>query len=237
MADEPSIDEILASLDRLLKEGEGRNDEPAESSPQPAGEAIEEPAGEVVEEPIEEATEEATEEVAEEPDPGFFTALDRAVSEPYNEVDTVEDERGEAEEDEEAARAFEAGAGHEAVAQAGPRRFVLTDAMLVNDVQQSLPLAMGDAASATPATAGHEEAKPVARAPAITEQAESEQPPVTGGASWDERDIQALVDQVTDDVCSAMAEQLPEMIRRALESRLSAFIDARVENEDPEPEE
>ena len=44
--------------------------------------------------------------------------------------------------------------------------------------------------------------------------------------------VQALVDQVTDDVCSAMAEQLPEMIRMALAIRLGAFIDARTNNQD-----
>jgi hypothetical protein len=50
--------------------------------------------------------------------------------------------------------------------------------------------------------------------------------------AWDEADVQALVDQITDDVCSAMAEQLPEMIRMALAVRLGAFIDTHKNNQD-----
>ena len=70
-------------------------------------------------------------------------------------------------------------------------------------------------------------------------EAEAEAEPggaITQAPAWDADDVQALVDQVTDDVCSAMAEQLPEMIRRALDERLSAFIEAHIEQQDTGPQ-
>jgi hypothetical protein len=227
MADEPSIDEILASLDRLLNEGEGRNDEPAPSSHPPAADAPTEAYTEAhaeahAEESAEAPVEAPVEEAAEPPGPGFFKALDHAVSEPYNEA--WGDEPGDAaaaDQADEAPAPADAAveAGRDAADQPGSKRVVLTDAMLVEDVQQSLPLALGDTRESESA-----------RDPASVPGAASE------GEMWSEQDVQALVDQVTDDVCSAMAEQLPEMIREALARRLSAFIDDR-QHQDSGPEE
>ena len=223
MADEPSIDEILASLDRLLNEGEGRNDEPAPSSHPPAADAPTEAHAEAhAEESAEAPVEAPGEESAEAPGPGFFKALDHAVSEPYNEAwgDEPVDVAAADHADAAPVPADDAvEAGRDAAAQPESKRVVLTDAMLVEDVQQSLPLALGVAPESEPA-----------RDPAPVPAAASE------GEMWREQDVQALVDQVTDDVCSAVAEQLPEMIRRALARRLSAFIDDR-QQQDSGPEE
>jgi hypothetical protein len=235
MADEPSIDEILASLDRLLNEGEGRNDEPAELFQQPS---------------VEESAEEPTEEPTVEPSLRFLMALDQTVPEPYNEMGPAEAEAGEAAAEaaaaaEEPAPAASARAADESASE-GPRRIVLTDAMMVDDIQQPLPLAMGD--TAAPADAVQ---KPVSPESVVAESVSTTSSPIpaatpspirvaspeSDSASWEERDIQALVDQVTDDVCSAVAEQLPALIRQALTHRLSAFIDEKTRNQDEKPEE
>jgi hypothetical protein len=239
MADEPSIDEILASLDRLLNEGEGRNDEPTELPRQPS---VEESAEETTEEPGEEAPKEAAEEPAEAPSLRFLMALDQTVSEPYNEVESDESKAGMAVAEaaaaasEKLAPAAGTGAAQEAAAE-GSRRIVLTDAMMVDDIQQPLPLAMDVTA---PANAVLESSTPVAVTPEPAAPAPSPIPdpsPETGAITRDEQDIQALVDQVTDDVCSAVAEQLPALIRQALGHRLSAFISEKTQNQDAKPEE
>jgi hypothetical protein len=208
MADEPSIDEILASLDRLLKEGDGRNDEPEAEAPP--------------------AADEPSPSQHDAPTPHFFAVLDEEV------------EAGHVAEPAEPPQA-DAAPGGESAAEPS-RLFVLTDAMMVDD-QPSLPLGMGDAADAAmrEALAMPEAAEPQPAAPepepADAEDADAEPEPAPAAApdvapAWDESDVQALVDQITDDVCSAMAEQLPEMIRMALAVRLGAFIDAHTKHQD-----
>jgi hypothetical protein len=240
MADEPSMDEILASLEQLLNEGEGRNDEPTETLGQTAskgpskqttgkttGKATRKGTGKAGGIAADKPIEEPVKESIEAPAPGFFTALDHAVSEPYNEAggDESRAAAGASQADPPPARkAATAEAKRAAESQVGMKRIVLTDAMLVKDVQQSLPLDMGETARVAPKSIGQ-------AAGATGKSAVSER------AGWNERDIQALVDQVTDDVCSAMSEQLPEMIRKALAHRLSAYIDERMRHQDSEPEE
>ena len=216
MADEPSMDEILASLDRLLKEGEGRNDEPSEPSQQT-------PSKEQAEEPVEEPT--------QKPVPGFLTDSGEAAAEESPRV-SQDSEPGVAEK--------ASGGGSEldqaAVAWPGPaesavpRRIVLTDAMMVDDVQQPLPLPIGDT---TPAKSGIAGSTDPESGPAEAESAPGEP---SRAVAWDARDIQALVDQVTDDVCSAMADQLPDLIRQALAQRLTSFVVDRTQNQDSEAE-
>ena len=205
MADEPSMDEILASLDRLLKEGEGRNDEPSEPSQKtPSKKQAEEPT--------------------QKPVPGFLTASGKATAEEPSRVsqdsepEAAEKASGGGGEPDQAA-AERPGSAESAV----PRRIVLTDAMMVDDVQQSLPLPMDDTTPVKSGIAGSTGPEPAVTEPAPGEPSRS--------AAWDARDIQALVDQVTDDVCSAMAEQLPDLIRQALAQRLSSFVVDRTQNQ------
>ena len=212
MADEPSMDEILASLDRLLKEGEGRNDEPSEP-PQKT------PGKEQVEEPT------------QRPVPGFLMASGETAAEepPHvpqdNEPEAAEKASGGGGEPGQAA-AERPGPAESAV----PRRIVLTDAMMVDDVQQPLPLPIDDTTPAKSGIAGSTDPEPGS---AVAEPAPGEP---SRAVAWDARDIQALVDQVTDDVCSAMADQLPDLIRQALAQRLTSFVVDRTQNQDSESE-
>lgn len=256
MADEPSIDEILASLDRLLKEGEGRNDEPEEALP-PADES-------------------APPSHHDAPTPHFFEVLDEEAEAPHAETpEPSSDAPGD-----EAVQGGEPSAEEPAAPES--RLFVLTDAMMVDD-QPSLPLGMGgEAAGHAEAEADDAEAAmrqalelpeslepefgeavdepahehefaapepaPVDEVPSpMGLEPETETEPdfvptfdeavadTDAGAPepiWDEAQLQALVDQVTDDVCSAIAEQLPEMIRMALAQRLGAFVDTHTPHQD-----
>ena len=247
MADEPSIDEILASLDRLLREGEGRNDDP---------EAVSPTVGEPESPPRHDA-----------PTPHFFEVLDNEVEAGHAHVGADEAGADGAADAAEPAqeRQVDEPPGDEPGAQAS-RLFVLTDAMMVDD-QPSLPLAMGGEAGGDAMDETGEAEQAMRQAMEMPESGEPESAamPEPGPAyeaqpgmdmepeivpvlapheapedtvaeapepAWDEADVQALVDQVTDDVCSAMAEQLPEMIRMALAIRLGAFIDARTNNQD-----
>lgn len=221
MADEPSMDEILASLDRLLKEGEGRNDEPSEPSQDTPGK--EQSEEEPVEEPIQKP--------AQKPVPGFLTDSGKAAAEEPprvsqdRELEAADKALGGGGEPDQTAAARPG-----PIASAVPRRIVLTDAMMVGDVQQSLPLPMDDTTPAESGITGSTDPEP---GPAVAKPAPGEP---SRAVAWDARDIQALVDQVTDDVCSAMADQLPDLIRQALAQRFASFVADRTQNQGSESE-
>jgi hypothetical protein len=216
------IDEILDSLNQLLREGESHNDdhveedislEELEAKLHELDEEIDELEGAPLlpDEPVE-----TVDEATLEPD-------SKSKSEPIreqNENNVMADPDGSLDEEED----------KEPVGSPiSIQRVVLTEEMLINNPQGNL-LSAGSGRGPSPVEAGRVNAESVTeRLTASKEQA--------GEASHtllhvDHHHLEQLLEQVADDVIHQLQRELPALIKRSLYHRLSQMRDAgQVEND------
>jgi hypothetical protein len=214
MSKERDIDDILDSLNQLLREGESHNDDHVEEDI--SAEEIEAKLHELDEEidklesePLQpEETEETVDETTSESDADSESIREQ------NENDTAvdPDEPSDEEEDEEPAGS-----------PISIQRVVLTEKMLINNPQGNL---LSAASGRGPSSAG---AGRVGVGSATESETASEEQ--TGEAPHtllhvDHHHLEQLLEQVADDVIRQLQHELPALIKRSLYHHLAQMRDA-----------
>lgn len=203
MSSERDIDDILESLNQLLREGESHNDDHVESDEIPetdlqAGE-------EAPQEPGQESALAETEEIPVADEEPADAVEDERVSEP---ADSGLEAVSEPEEQEKADDGDDS-AGENDESSLSMPRVVLTEEMLVDNPQGSL-LSLVRAAEAKAAV--RSEAGGVDDA----EERQNGQAPVQSPLHVDHEHMGRLLEQLSDDVINQLRQELPTLIRDSL---------------------
>ncbi len=215
MSGERDIDDILDSLNKLLREGESHNDDHVEVDAQ--AEEIEaelhelEEGGSGISEEVAVATEEAVSELSEAAD----ISGRHAEADAGSVADPGQDEAGEPCESVEAdsSDSSDAQTMEPVDAPVSVQRVVLTEEMLLDNPQGNLlSLVKRDEAEA---------AESMAEAPQQEAVRENRTP-----LHVDHHHMARLLDQVTDDVIDQLQQELPVLIKHSLYRHLAELRDA-----------
>ncbi len=199
MSKDRDIDDILESLNQLLREGESHNDDHVESDEHAdkAEQGLDE-----LQDDLSDVAEMET-RLSEAADIGDLEAADETVSEDLSAIDSEQETSGSWEADEpEEDRISDEGDQRLSV-----HRVVLTEEMLVDNPQRSLLSLVGNRADVQVDDQADEAVEP--------ESGESETEP-----SVDHALMAELLDRITDDVI----RQLPVLIKTSLEHHLNHLI-------------
>ncbi len=216
MSKDRDIDDILDSLNQLLREGESHNDDHVEE--EASLEDLEARLHELDEEidqlenepPLPDEPVETADEATLDPEP-------ESDSEPIPEqnehdVPAEPDTALDEEEDEEAAGS-----------PISIQRVVLTEEMLINNPQGNL-LSMGSGRGPSSAEAGRVDVESVAESPTAPEEQAGEPPHTL--LHVDHHHLEQLLEQVADDVIHQLQHELPTLIKRSLYHHLAQIRDA-----------
>ena len=218
MSKERDIDDILDSLNQLLREGESHNDdhveedislEDLEAKLHELDEEIDELKSEPLQpdEPVE-TVDETTSESDSEPDP------DSEAIREENENDVAVDPDGPLDEEED-----EEPAGSPISIQ----RVVLTEEMLINNPQGNLLSTALDRGPSS-AEADRVDVESATEGETVSEEQPGEKPRTL--LHIDHHHLEQLLEQVADDVIRQLQHELPTLIKRSLSHHLAQMRDA-----------
>ncbi len=218
MSKERDIDDILDSLNQLLREGESHNDDHVEEDI--SSEDIEaklheldEEIDELISEPLQpdepvEMVDEATSEPDSEPDPDSESIREQ------NENDMAVDPDGPLDEEED-----EEPAGSPISVQ----RVILTEKMLINNPQGNL-LSKGSGRGPSSAESDRVDVESATEGETVSEEQPGEKPRTL--LHIDHHHLEQLLEQVADDVIHQLQHELPTLIKRSLYHHLAQMRDA-----------